>query len=114
MDLEKRESLRLLNGLESGSLSIADAYNIAEKRDPLIVYYVLRYLREKYPASAPASSGVVGRLLELTKTYDKLVKRAKDGENDSLREWFDDTYDLKSFFSHPEKLVETLIEKIES
>ena len=113
MESEKQESLRLLNGLESGSLSTADAYNIADKRDPLIVYYVLRYLREKYPSSAPASSGVVGRLLELTKTYDKLVKKAKDGENDSLREWFDDTYDLKAFFNQPEKLVETLMEKIE-
>lgn len=114
MDHEKQESLRLLNGLESGSLSIADAYSIADKRDPLIVYYVLRYLREKYPASAPASSGVVGRIVELTKTYDKLVKKAKDGEHDSLREWFDDTYDLRSFFNNPEKLVDTLIEKIES
>jgi hypothetical protein len=114
MDQERQESLRLLNGLESGSLSIADAYNIADKRDPLIVYFVLRYLREKYPASIPASSGVVGRIVELTKTYDKLVKKAKDGENDSLREWFDDTYDLKSFFNQPDKLVDTLIEKIES
>lgn len=114
MDYEKKESLRLLSGLESGSLSTADAFAIADKRDPLIVYYVLRYLREKYPAAAPASAGVVNRLLELTKTYDKVVKKAKQGESDSLRQWFDETYDLKSYFGQPEKLVETLIDKIES
>lgn len=114
MDYEKKESLRLLSGLESGSLTTSDAFAIAEKRDPLIIYFVLRYLREKYPPSIPASAGVVGRVLELTKTYDSLVKKSKQGENDSLKQWFDETYDLKSYFSQPEKLIETLIDKIES
>lgn len=113
MDLEKRESLRFLTGVENGTLTAADAANVASKRDPVIVHFVLRYLREKYPASNPASQGVTQRLLELTSTYDGLVKAAKKGEKDSITEWFDDTYNIREYFDRPEELVDMLVEKIE-
>lgn len=113
MDGEKREGLRLLNGLENGTLTTADAFNIADKRDPVIIYFVMRYLREKYPASSPAALGVNQRLVELTGTYDSLVSKAKKGEKDPIREWFDDTYELKQFFDKPGELIDHLVEKIE-
>jgi hypothetical protein len=113
IDHGKREGVRLLSGIENGTLSTADAYNVAEKLDPVLVYFTLRYLREKYPASSPSAEGVSRRLVELTSTYDDLVKRSKEGEKDSLREWFDDTYNLREFFDKPEELVELLVEKIE-
>jgi hypothetical protein len=113
IDTEKREGLRLLSGLESGSMTIADAYTIADKRDPVVVYFVLRFLREKYPPSSAAGSGVTGRLVELTSTYDDLVKRSRQGERDSLREWFDDTYNLREFFDRPAELVDLIVDKIE-
>ena len=113
MDVEKREGLRLLNGLENGTLTASDAFNIADKRDPVIVYFVMRYLREKYPPTSPASLGVKQRLVELTSTYDGLVSKAKKGEKDCIREWFDDSYELKKFFDKPEELIDLLVDKIE-
>jgi hypothetical protein len=113
IDFEKREGLRLLTGLENGNLNTADAFNVADQRDPVIVYFVLRYLREKYPATQPAGAGVTRRLVELTTTYDGVVAKAKQGEKDSITEWFDDTYTLHEFFDKPEELMELIIEKIE-
>lgn len=113
MDMEKRESLRLLKGIENGTLTTADAANVADKRDPVIVHFVLRYLREKYPAREPSSQGVTQRLLELTSTYDNVIKAAKAGEKDSITEWFDETYSVREYFDKPEELVDMLVEKIE-
>lgn len=108
---ETREGIRLLTGLENGTLSSADAYNIAERRDPVLVYFVLRYLREKYPLGE--SSGVARRLIELTSTYDQLVKMSKTGEKDILREWFDESYNMRQFFDQSSQFVELIVEKIE-
>lgn len=113
IQMEVKESLRLLMGIENGTLTAADASNVAAGRDPVIVYFVLRYLREKYPPSSPTSQGVTTRLVELTGTYDQVIKASKKGEKDSIREWFDDTYAMREFFDKPEELVELLVEKIE-
>lgn len=113
MNEEKRESLRLLKGVENGTMTTADAYNVADGRDPVIIYFVMRYLREKYPPSSPASQGVTSRLLELTSTYDSVIKASKKGEKDSITEWFDDTYNIRDYFDKPEELVDMLVEKIE-
>ena len=74
-----RDCLRFLEGVEEGTLSAADSYNIAKDLDPLLVYFVFRYLREKFPATNPNSSGVMGRLLEISSTYPDIVKAAKSG-----------------------------------
>ena len=110
---EKRESLRLLSGLENGNLTAADAFNLAEKRDPVVVHLVLRYLREKYPPSQPSGAGVAKRLVELTSTYDKIVAMSKKGEKDSVTEWFVDTHNMREFFSTPDQFVDLIVEKIE-
>jgi hypothetical protein len=113
-NMEVREGLRLLTGLENGSLSVADAYTIVDKRDPVLVYFILRYLREKYPASKPTSQGVLQRVVELTSTYDDVVKMTKKGEQDSMREWFDDAYSMREYFDKSDELVEMIVDKLES
>ena len=110
---EKKDGLRLLSGLENGTLSTADAFNIADKRDPLLVYFVMRFLREKYPATNTASQGVLERLVALTATYSDLVKKTKAAESDPVREWFDDAYAMRQYFDKPEECVDMIVEKIE-
>ncbi len=110
---EKREGLRLLQGIENGNLSAADAFNIADKRDPVLVYFVMRYLREKYPAANGNSQGVITRLVEITSTYSDLVKKTKTAEKDPMREWFDDTYAMREFFGKEGEFVELIVEKLE-
>jgi hypothetical protein len=53
------------------------------------------------------------RMVELTKTYDDLVKMAKKAEKDPIREWFDDTYRVKEFQGRSHELMELIVEKIE-
>lgn len=110
---DRNETVRLLRGLEDGTLKSQDAYQIASKRDPIMLYFVLRYLREKHPASSPQSTGVNQRLLELSGTYPDVVAMAKKGEKDAMREWFDDTYAMREFFSDSEKFVDLIIDKLE-
>lgn len=110
---EKRDMMRLLEGIEMGTLPAADAYNVADKLDPLIVYFVFRYLRERYPASDPNSQGVTERLIEITRTYDDLVKKSQKSESDPVVEWFNDTYNMREWFDKKEDFVGLIVEKVE-
>ena len=111
---EKTEALRLLEGFEEGNLPIADLPAIAMELDPLLVYFVLRFVREKYPAGRPTSEGIVARLIEVTANYPDIVKIAKKGEEDSLVEWFDDAYELRDYFNNPQEFIDLIHEKMES
>lgn len=113
MEHEIREGLRLLKGMEEGTLSAAEAYNVAGKQDPVMVYFVLRFLREKYPAGNPTSEGVIRRVLELTSTYPDIVKMSKKGEGDVITEWFNESYSMGEYYEEHESLISLLVEKIE-
>ena len=52
---EKREALRLLDGLENGGMAADDASGIAQDLDPVLVHVIVKFLRETYPASDPAA-----------------------------------------------------------
>ena len=108
-----RDSLRLLEGLESGTLNGADAYEIADKVDPFILSSIFQFLRQKYPASNSASAGVMARLVELSSTYPEIVAKVKNGEKDLLNEWFQETHTMSEFYPEPERFLEVLMEKVE-
>lgn len=108
------DPLRLLVGLENGTLSMADAYNLAESCDPVVVFFIFKYLREKYHAQNPMSAGIISRLVDLTSNYPILIKKSQKGEHDVITEWFDDTYNIRDYFSTPNELVTLIVDKIES
>lgn len=110
---ERNETLRLIRGIENGNLPFNDAYQIASKLDPVLVYFAMRYLRERHPPTNPASSGVVERLVELTSTYADLVQLARKGEKDVMREWFDDTHTVREFFDREQEFVDLIVDKLE-
>jgi len=114
VEFEKQEANRLMTGIEDGGMTAADAYNIAENRDPVFLYFMTRYLREKYPPGSPQAQGVTERLIELTSTYDSIVKAIQEGEKDSMREWFDDSYSMKEFFRDSQEFVDLIVDKLES
>ena len=108
------EAMRLLEGLENGTMDTAAAYLLIEKQDPIVVYFIIRYLREKYKKMGDQSSGVLNRLVELSSTYTEIVKISRDGEKDIMREWFDETYKISDFYNDPEGYITIIIEKLES
>jgi hypothetical protein len=110
---ELRNAQWTLDAIENGTATAATIYKTAAELDPVSVYFIFRYIREIYTPTNPAATGVMERMVELTKTYDDLVKIAKKGEKDSIREWFDDTYRMRDFQGKPHELMELIVEKIE-
>lgn len=102
-----------LDGIEGGSAQSADTYNRIKGFDPVIIYFFIRYLRDKYPPTHQASPGVVARVVELTSTYTDIVKKSQKGEKDLVSEWFNESYAMREFFNDKEKLFTLLMEKLE-
>ena len=95
-------------------MEMAECYTLADQIDSLIVFFIFKFLREKYGPGHPSSQGVMSRLLEFSSLYPEIVKKAQEGEQDPLREWFEDSFNFQDFYSQPEKMINLLLEKIES
>ena len=48
-EIDKRDVMRLLNGIEDGMVSSDEMFNITQKLDPLLSFFLFRYLRDKHP-----------------------------------------------------------------
>ena len=95
--IDRDAALRLLGGLEGGGLPAADGRFIAERLDPVLVHFVVRYLRESYPASHPAATAVLERLVKLTAAYPGIVAQSKQGEEDPVTSWFESEHSFAEF-----------------
>ncbi len=111
---DKREALRLLTGLENGTMATADAFVLAETLDPVLVYLIVRYLRESYPASDPAATSVRERVVALTSNHPTFVQKCRDGEQDSVSQWFEAEHSFGSFRGRSEQLIDVIVDKLES
>ena len=110
---DKREALRLLVGLENGGMTTADALVLTETLDPVLVYLIVRYLRESYPASDPAATSVLERVVALS-NHAALVKKCRDGEQDSVSQWFEAEHSLGSFRGRASEFIDVIVDKLES
>ena len=111
--VDKGEALRLLRGLEAGGLSVAEARVIAETLDPVLIHFVVRYLRESYPASHPAATAVLARVVKLTSAYPAIVAKIKEGEQDSVSVWFEAEHSFAQFRGRGRELIEIIVDKLE-
>lgn len=111
---DKSKAMRLLHGLEMGGLDVFQGRMLAEELDPVLVNLIVRYLREAYPASDPAASPVLERVVALTDAYPGLVARARQGEQDSVTTWFTSERSFKEFRGRGEVMLDLVIDKLES
>jgi hypothetical protein len=111
---ERREALRLLAGLENGGMSASDAAAIAQDLDPVLVHVIVRFLRESYPASDPAATSVLDRVVQLNAAYRGLVAHCKEGERDPVTQWFENEHSYRDFRGRGAELVERIVDKLES
>ena len=105
---------RLLRGLENGGMKTADARILAEDLDPVLVYVIVRYLREVYPASDPAATAVLERVVALTSSWPGMVAKSQEGEQDSVSEWFSSEHTFGEFRSRGTAMLEIVVDKLES
>jgi hypothetical protein len=111
---DKTLAERLLRGLEDGRLSTSEATTLAQDLDPVLVHSILRFLRETYPASHPAASGVLDRVVALTSNWPGIVAAAKTGEQDPISQWFASEYTFAEFRGRGPEMLDLIIDKLES
>ena len=111
---DKDTALRLLHSLENGGRSAKDAAILAADLDPVLVYFIVRHLRETYPASDPAATAVLDRVVALTSAFPGLVAKSQEGELDSVSEWFAGEYTFGSFRGQGDELIALIVNKLES
>ena len=111
---EKQEALRLLAGLEGGTVSSADTTFIAESLDPVYVYTIVSFLRAVYPASDPAANSVLDRVVQLTSSGPKIVAKHREGEQDPVSRWFESDHSYTEFRGRGSQLLELIHDKLES
>lgn len=114
-DDEKRDALRLLHGLENGGMSAAEAAILIEDLDPVLVYLLVSFLRDVYPASDPAARSVLDRVVEMTKHGGaKLRSRHAEGERDPISRWFESEHSYAAFRGRGAELIDVVVDKLES
>ncbi|MEM7247305.1 MAG: hypothetical protein AAF533_18325 [Acidobacteriota bacterium] len=111
---ERRAALRLLRALEQGGEPAADLAIIAQDIDPVLVHGIISFLRAVYPATDPAATGVLGRVVELTGASPEVIRRHEEGGRDPITEWFTSEHEYGQFRGRGDNVVDLLVEKLES
>lgn len=108
---EQKQALRILEGIEQGSMSASESHTLLEDADPTLVYFIFTWLRERYPASHPASEGVLGRLAEIVGKYPAVTRQVKSGQSDAVVTWFEDAYAYRDLDAR--EFIALIVEKLE-
>ncbi len=111
---DKRAALRLLDGLENGSMPAADTAALAENLDPVLIYVIVSFLRAIHPASDPVASAVLQRVVQLTSGNAALVRKYGEGERDPVSRWFETEHGYREFRGRGDELIELIVDKLES
>lgn len=109
---EKRQARRILSGIEDGTLRTGEIRSLVDAADPALVYFIFTWIRSRYPAHHPAFDGVIGRVAELCNTYPSVARKIKEGESDSIVEWFEDAYAYRDFKAT--EFIALIVDKLES
>lgn len=108
---EKRQALRMLEGIENGTMTASESHGLLRDADPTLVYFIFTWLRAYYHAGHPAAEGVLGRVVEICSRYPDVTRAIKVGEDDSIVAWFEDEYDYRDF--QAAAFVDLIVEKLE-
>lgn len=109
LEQEQRAALRILEGIEEGTMTTTDSYGLVEDADPALIYLIFTWLRRRY-ADHPNSDAVIGRLVEVSGRA-KVAKLMKEGQADAVVEWFEDAYSYREL--DKKQFIELIIEKLE-
>lgn len=111
---EKDAANRLLAGLENGTLPPHEATGLAENLDPVLVCFIVRFLRECYPASDPVAPAVLGRVVALMSASREVVARSKEGERDPITQWLVENYSFRDYRGRGAELIALIVDKLET
>jgi len=110
----QRDAYRLLSGLEDGDVSPADLPVIVEQLDPVLVHAIFSYLRAVHPASDPAASAILERVVRLTRTSAEAVRKNREGAADPVVGWFVAEHGYAGYRGRGREMIDLLVDKLES
>ena len=108
---EKQEALRLLLDTVEGEVTPEDLASRYEAADPVLVYFLFKWIRKHYHRDHEDSEFVRGNLKDLTNSFRSLTRKAKGGEDDPLVEWFEGNYRYNELPA--EEFIDLIVEKLE-
>jgi hypothetical protein len=107
---QQRAALRILEGIEEGTLDATSTLGLVEEADPALVYLIFTWLRKRY-ADHPNSDAVIGRLVAIG-DRGKVPALMEEGRADPVVEWFEDGYSYRELDA--EAFIELVVDKLES
>jgi hypothetical protein len=110
-DHEKRVASRLLGAIENGSLPPDQTLPLLRDADPVLVYLIFTWLRNRYHAGHSASDGVLGRIVHLCSESAAVAKMARTGGDDPIVTWFEDTYEYRDV--DRDEFISMIVDKLE-
>ena len=94
-------------------MTASAARSVAQDLDPVLLYVVVRYLREVYPASNRAASAVLDRVVALSSAWPGLVARSKRGEQDPIARWFSSEHSFGEYRGRGAEPIALVVDKLE-
>lgn len=110
LEQEQRAALRILEGIEEGTMSASDSLALVEDADPALIYLIFTWLRKRY-ADHPNADAVIGRLVEIS-SRGSIAAKMKEGQSDPVAQWFEESYSYRKLDSK-EEFIQLIIEKLE-
>jgi len=107
---EQKAALRILQGIEEGTMSAADSFALVDDADPALVFLISGWLRAHYGPGHAASDAVLGRLVAIT-SKPAIAAKLKAGQQDPVVEWFEDGYSYRELGA--KDFIALIVDKLE-
>lgn len=108
---EKREALTMLQGIELGLMTPDQSYALLEQADPVLVHFIVKWIKKHYHRDNEMSDEVRPRLAEVLNSYRSITRMAKAGESDPIVDWFEGSYKYRDLSA--EEFIDVVVEKLE-
>ncbi len=92
-------------------MSAAESFGLIEEADPVLIYLIFTWIRRRYAGDNNADA-VIGRLLAISDKYPTVSQMMKEGQADSMVEWFEDAYSYRELPA--KEFIEIVVDKLES
>jgi hypothetical protein len=109
LEQHERDALRILEGIENGTMSAVESSGLIDDADPALVYLIVTWLRKNY-AKHDNSDAVLGRLAEIS-SRKSVADKVKEGQADPVVQWFEDAYSYRKL--EAKEFISLIIEKLE-
>ncbi len=108
---EKSEALAMLQGIELGSMTPEESFQLLDAADPVLIHFIFKWLKKHYHRDHELSDEVRGRLKDVQNSYRSLTRKAKEGEVDPIVDWFEGTHKYRDLPA--EEFIDLVVEKLE-